>query len=239
VVQLSDVVGGLLRDLVQSHSIADAYTVRTLEMYQRDGVLSHFPVARLTISQAQLTVRFAIAGVQPPKGSPPDTGELRELWLTALRERIVPDSLREIGRLDNQRLVAAIAKRLEVQDAGSSIEPAMLLEDGQEARLAEATLKYLSTLVESLPVSTRKALEGTDLMGVLGKAVRREVPRLRDAARALQEARGAGEGELDVLVTAEALKALPESQISQLTLTVGIEDVRVGTRPDDLAGSGE
>jgi len=76
-------------------------------------------------------------------------------------------------------------------------------------------------------------------MGVLGKAVRREVPRLRDAARALQEARGAGEGELDVLVTAEALKALPESQISQLTLTVGIEDVRVGTRPDDLAGSGE
>lgn len=233
-VQLSNVVGSLLRGLLQSHTIADAYTVKTLETYRRHDVLSQLPVPRMAIREAQLTLRFAVADVPGKPDAKPDAGDLLDLWHTTMREHIVPESLREIGRLDNKTVVAAFAKRLETQHAEEFIDPAALLDEGAEGRLVEATLKYLSVLLDSLAPSTRRMLGDADLSAVFERVVEEQVPDLRAAAKKLQEAAEGALGELDIVVTAEGLRSIPESQISQLTLSLGMEDIRFGTLPDDL-----
>jgi hypothetical protein len=92
------------------------------------------------------------------------------------------------------------------------------------------TLEYRETFVESLPAAIKKLLEGSDLAAVFDRVVRKEIPSLRDA---VQDLKGQGEhGELDVLVTAEELKSLRDNRLTELLLTLGMEDVRFGNRSD-------
>lgn len=229
--KLSNVVGGLMRDLAQSHTISDAYTVELLDTYQREATLSQLPLPRMSIRGAQLTLRFAVAAVQDDVvGLNPD--ELRELWLRTLRDRVVPRALREAGRLDNRRVVGAFEKRLAVAGAKEAVDPDALLGDGREPELVDSTVKYLHRLTQSLPVSIRRSFENTDLPEAFERIARAEMPELRASARQLEQARRASQADLNVSVTTEALAALPDSQISQLVLTVSMEEIQSGRVPD-------
>src|SRR5262245_25823058 len=95
--KLSNVVGGLLRDLAESHVISDTYAVEIVDVYGRAPVLTQLPVPRLTIREAQLKLRFAISEINDEvTGLTED--ELRELWLTTVNDKVVPQALSEIGR---------------------------------------------------------------------------------------------------------------------------------------------
>ena len=228
--KLSNVVGGLMRDLAQSHTISDAFTVEMLETYRREATLSHLPLPRMSIHAAQLTLRFAVASVQDDvKGL--DQGELGDLWLRTVRDRVMPKALTAVGRIDNKRLVGAIERRLDATDAAASVDPESLLAEGREAELTKSTIRYLTGLVEALPPSSRKSFDNTDLAGSLERIVRAEIPELRAAAQQLDQARRAAQADLSVSVTTEALAAVPDSQISELTLTVSMEEIQMGSTP--------
>lgn len=229
--KLSNVVGGLLRDLAQSHTISDAFTVELVDTYRREPTLSQLPLPRMSIRSAQLTLRFAVAAVQD-EVSGPDPAELRDLWLRTVRERLVPRTLRFAGRLDNARVVAAFERQLAAADVTGAVDPTALLDDDREGELVEATTEFLARVAESLPASVRRSLEGTDLKDAIARVARAEVPQLRAAARRLEQARRASEAELDVSVTTEALGAVPEASISELVLTVDMEEVLSGRAPD-------
>ncbi|KQR16017.1 hypothetical protein [Cellulomonas sp. Leaf334] len=225
--RLSSVVGGLMRDLAQSHTISDAFTVDLLDAYRREPTLSQLPLPRVSIRSAQLTMRFAVLTVQEPVAVL-EPAELGEFWLRSIRERVVPRVLQDVGRFDNERVVGAFERRLAVTDPTSVIDPGALLAEGGEPELVRSTIGYLTKLVDSLPVSTRRALEGLDLAGSLERTVRAEVGELRAAARRLEDARKASQADLDVSVTAEALAGVPDSQISELVLTVSMEEIQLG-----------
>lgn len=226
-----------MRDLAQSHSIADAYTMETLEAYSRDSVLAQFPIPRMSIREAQLTLRFAVDSVTDPPVEP-DPAEFRELWLKTLRNRVVPTALAEVGRVDNKRVVAAFDKRLGAAAVDAAIDPDVLLTEGREEELVRTTLKFLGQQVESFPASTRKSVDNTDLSGAFERVVRDEMAELQRAARQLEKARVAAQSDVAVLVTAEALTAVPQSQISEITLTVTMDDVQFGTADEQTGNRG-
>jgi hypothetical protein len=229
--KLSNVVGGLMRDLAQSHTISDAFTVELVDTYRREATLSQLPLPRLSIREAQLTLRFAVAAVQDDVvGLEPD--ELGDLWLRTVRDRVVPMALTDVGRIDNKRVVGAFERRLAAPGAAASVDSSALLAEGQEAELVQSTINYLTGLVESLPISTRRSFENTDLAGSFERIVRAEIPELRAAARQLDQARRAAQADLNVSVTTEALAAVPDSQISELVLTVSMEEIQLGSVPD-------
>ena len=228
--KLSNVVGGLMRDLAQSHTISDAFTVEMLETYRREATLSQLPLPRMSIQAAQLTLRFAVSSVQDDvKGL--DRGELGDLWLRTVRDRVMPKALMDVGRIDNKRLVDVIERRLDAPDAAASVDPESLLAEGREAELTKSTISYLTGLVEALPPSSRKSFDNTDLAGSLERIVRAEIPELRAAAQQLDQARRAAQADLSVSVTTEALAAVPDGQISELTLTLTMEEIQMGSIP--------
>lgn len=229
--KLSNVVGGLMRDLAQSHTISDAFTVELIDTYRREATLSQLPLPRLSIQQARLTLRFAVTAVQDDVVGL-DPGELGDLWLRTVRDRVVPKALTAVGRIDNRRVVDAFERRLATPGASASVDPRALLAEGAEAELVQATLTYLSSLVESLPPSTRRTFENTDLAGSFERIARAEIPELRAAARQLEQARRAAQADLNVSVTTDALTTVPDSQISELVLTVSMEEIQLGTMPD-------
>ena len=60
------------------------------------------------------------------------------------------------------------------------------------------------------------------------EAAARELPELQRAARRIAEARRAAQAELDIAVHSEDLQGLPESQVSEMELTVSLDDVQFG-----------
>jgi hypothetical protein len=228
-VRLSNVVGGIMRDLARSHSVSDAYTVDTLESYRQDPMLGQFPVPRMAIREVQLTLRFAVSDIQDPVVEE-DPGAVRELWLRAVQERILPLSLAEVGRADNRTVVAAFAKRLAAPGTELTVEAGDVLAADRADALAKATLAFLNEQASTLPLTARRSIEKTELGAAFERIVAQELPELQRAARQLEQARIAKQSELDVLVTSEALGSVPDNRISELTVTVAMDDVQFGAQ---------
>lgn len=230
--KLSNVVGGLMRDLAQSHSVSDAYTVETLEAYRRDPLLAQFPVPRMAIREVQLKIRFAVAAVQDPP-TEPDPTESRNLWLKAVQERILPQALTAVGLADNKTVVDAFKRRLEAPEASLAVDAADVLATDRLEALRKATLSFLQEQVASLPASAKRSVDRIDLLPELEKVVARELPEIQRAARQLEAARVAAQSDLDVVVTSDALGSLPDSRISELNVTVAMDDVQFGGIAED------
>jgi hypothetical protein len=230
-VRLSNVVGGIMRDLARSHSVSDAYTVETLESYRQDPLLGQFPVPRMAIREVQLTLRFAVSDVQDPVVEE-DPGAIRELWLRSVRERILPLALAQVGRADNRTVVTAFAKRLSAPGVELVVEPADVLAPDRADVLAKATLTFLNEQASTLPLAARRSIEKTGLASAFERVVAQELPELQRAARQLEQARIAKQSDLDVLVTSEALGSVPDNRISELTVTVSMDEVQLGTQDE-------
>ncbi len=228
--KLSAIVGSILRELAQSHTLADAQTRQVFENYRNDPVLSQFPIPRVVIQQATLKLRFIVTqyGTGPVADDPK---QYKDLWRQALRERVVPGLLSDIGKRDNTALLDAVQKRLSKTNIEDQIELEQLLNPAKLAQLQQETVKLLVAEVESLPKSVRRLLpESQQLQAAVTRVVDHEMPAVQRAAIALQKANQAAQNNLDVEVRAEELKSVPDSQINELELTVAIEDIARGEK---------
>jgi hypothetical protein len=228
VAKLSDIVGGLLRDLSQSHAVADSHTRQILETYRKDPVLAQFPVPRITIRQATLRLKFLVKDQAPP---PPDDDpeEYRAIWAKTLREQIMPRVLDKLDKLDNKAVVAALADRLSQPEVEAAVNFSRLLDETQRAALQDETVSLLVGQFRALPKSVKRYLpQEEQILKVAAEVVATEIPDIQRAAKKLQEVRGAALSKIDVTVNAEDLRQAPESQISEIELTVGLEEIQRG-----------
>lgn len=58
-----EVIGALIRDLVEARSSADRFSAELSRQYLKDKSLAEFPVPRIEYGEVTLTLRFAIAEV--------------------------------------------------------------------------------------------------------------------------------------------------------------------------------
>ena len=228
--KLSNVVGGLLQDLARSHSISDASSLDILDAYGRDPVLAQLPVPRMSIKQAQLTLRFAVSAIQEEE-KPLDPEEVRDLWVDALRNRVVPKALAEVGRMDNKRVVAAFDRVVTKGSLDTELDPQVVLGPGREQDLIRLSHRFLLDQVDAIPSSTRRSFEKLDVDGALDHALRDEIPDLIAAVRQLEQARKAAAADLNVSITTDALAEIPDGQLSELTLTVSMDELQRGAAP--------
>ena len=61
--ELYQLIGASLRDVAQARVMSDLFSRQISFIYEGDGVLRHFPVPRVDIEEAELTLHFAIKEV--------------------------------------------------------------------------------------------------------------------------------------------------------------------------------
>lgn len=61
--ELYQLIGAALRDVAQARVMSDLFSRQISFIYEGDGVLRHFPVPRVDIEEAELTLHFAIKEV--------------------------------------------------------------------------------------------------------------------------------------------------------------------------------
>lgn len=222
--KLSEIVGGLMRDLARSHVVADAQTRQVFESYQKDPVLAHFPVPRITIKQATVKLKFSITSHAPP-ATPPDPREFQALLGKSIRERMLPDFLLGIGKLDNREVTARLTADIEKAGLHSRIQGAQLVDPQKLPQLQQDVSALLVEQIRALPKYIFKQLPEGEIDAAVKKAVAREMREVQRAAINLKQAMESAQNDLDVAVRAEELKALADTQLNELELTVNLEDV--------------
>ena len=223
--RLSEIVGGLMRDLARSHVVSDAQTREVFESYKKDPVLTHFPVPRMTITQATVKLKFSIKDHAPPTTSV-DPKEYQDLVAKSIRERVVPQFLQTIGRFDNKEVTAKVTDRVEKAALQTRIADTQLVDPERLPQLEQSMTTLLLEQVRALPKYIVKQMPaGTALDVAMQQAVAREAREVQQAAMILKRNVENAQNDIDVSVRADELKALGDSQVNEILLTVALEDV--------------
>jgi hypothetical protein len=220
--RLSEVVGGVLRGLIDSRVGADTLSRELAEHYRLEPVLSQVPVPRFSVKNVTLRLRFAVQGVQGTSPSPEDLEAVGVLWASEVTERVLPEALRAAG------VASAAAARL--------VEKLRTIERGRPGLTDVSALapNRLSALTVNWILAGRAALPPTvlgELPGIrkLRDALRGELAAAAEAfaprGRRILEDRAVLRSELTIAVDRAELEQVPESQIHELTIALAADDL--------------
>jgi hypothetical protein len=148
--RLGSVVGGILAELTRARVVADTLTRDLAAEYADDPLLSSLAVPRLTLGEANLTIRFTVADLQEAEVQPVDPKTVSDGWKRQLAENVLPSVLK--GRQLTEGEQAVILSALE-DDRPTAPAPAV-----ETAELAATTPRAVSARFRVADV--RKAIAG-------------------------------------------------------------------------------
>jgi hypothetical protein len=214
---LGDVIGAMLADVARARVRADQEAIRIAEIYSRDPLLKHFSVPRFRLPDLVIDLPVLVAdGGLPAAGGEgwsidePTGAELRQAVSEALAASEV-----KLTRAEIAKVTSAVVGR-----------SAQLFAEGDRSVLTPA--KVASELAATLAGTLREV--GGDIQDEQLRAVEAATT---DAVAKLMTTKVKPTPALDVIVTAEALKAHADSDsIVRLRMTVAEDGYELILRDD-------
>lgn len=225
--KLSEVLGGLLRDLADSRVAADSLSKQYAEAYGQDPLLQHFPVPRVAIRDVTLRLRFAVNAQKISAPMPQDKLYAQAQWAELVAGAVLTSV---VGAIATSKPAAVEQLRSRVAQMVSGRDLGVGAALGGKATTAVArTVALLASARGSLPKEVR-ALLPTErkFNAAANRSVRQALREYVPATQQVLAARAALRSEIDIVVTKAELEKIPDSQIQELTVTLGTDDVLLG-----------
>lgn len=217
--KLGEVLGGIVRDVVQARVLADRMACESVRAYADDPLLAALPVPRVTLKDVTIKLHFAVDRVVEEDIQREAETEARELWKKELAAEILPKAFSSADPAVLKRLADAVMVA-KVPDfrIGAALK-------GDAAAMLRASTAFITREIGRLPADARRKLRavGPGIKGVLPEATEAFVKRVRD----LVAAKAASRVELDVLVRKADLEKVPESGIHEFAFVLTMDDLHV------------
>jgi len=219
-VTLGQILGGIVRDVVQARLGADQMALEAAKAYAGDPLLAAFPLPRVGIKDATIKLRFAIDAVAEKDIRKEVETELRELWKGELTRTLLPRAA--APQTDAEAFKRAVDAISSARTPEFGIATVL---KGDVTRLVRDSTAFLNAEIGRLPPSTRNKL------GALKEGIRKEMRSTADAfalrAKQILDARVAAQTTLQVLVRKADLEKAPEQTMHEFTFTLSIDDVQI------------
>lgn len=225
--RLSDVLGGLLRDLADSRAAADSLSKEYAEAYSQDALLRHFPAPRLVIKDVTLRLRFAVSAHKTVQPTQPDKAYLEALWLERLNGTVLASILAGVAPT-NAALADGLRSQVAKLAAGRDLGAAAALA-GRPSTTVSRTVALLLRARNALPKKVRDALPAErTFSAAVTRSVQQSLQEFVPAAQQVLAARAALRSEIEISIVKGDLEKVPETQIQELTVTLSGDDVLFG-----------
>lgn len=225
--RLGSVLGGILAELTRARVIADQLTKELVADYEADPVLSSLTVPRVTLSEANLTLRFAveeIAEVEPPAVNPAEVAEEWQQRAASVVFRQVFDRLK-LDRAERSSVTTTIIREAGILAGRASVADMREALRGNNANVLAATARPALEAWNKLPPVIRTKMGGKALFRrELSVALRTEFNAWMARRSSLESVRAALASKVSVAVTRGELPSDPE-QIQEFQLTLRGEDL--------------
>lgn len=228
--KLSDVLGGLLRDLADSRVAADSLSKQYAEAYGQDALLRHFPVPRVAVKDVTLRLRFAISGQKVALPTAKDKAYAETQWTSRVIDAVLPavlDSNAAADAATADRLRAKLTQLAVGRDLGVN-----LALGGQWNTALKRTVALLVSARNALPAKVRAKLPAERAFAIAAqRSVKQALDEYVPATLQVIAARAALRSEIDIVLTKAELEKIPDSQLQELTVTLAGDDVLLGPQP--------
>jgi hypothetical protein len=242
--ELHQILGSLFSDIAQSVFTSDLYSRDISRYYEQDGLLRHFPVPRTEISELEVDLKFAIAGIElnPAQaiGREANAATIfidfsydlsesfyEELHNTLLELRnqgkLIPDAvLEQAASAVNSIYLRQDLLRFFQRNQGTLIEEGTFQADKARDEIMEILEKHLEGLVgEDLTKKEKK-----DTLNRIRKAIKLDAG-LKALVEPLRFAwNRAGDFKMDVEITADKLSELGSEHLSSVHVRTRVRNYK-------------
>lgn len=234
--ELKDVLGGVLRDIVDARVTGDLYSKELSEEYLKDPILSSFPVPRAEIREATTSLKSSVNAVETPPADPKQpVRDALSAWTSRVAAEVFEATVTKSPQRDEiNRLLAA--KRLDmVREMKTAADAAVGADDklvdavleGKPEALIKTVSSEVYRVLTTIDDDVRKVFQRTGLNPVKEQVVERVTalaPPLKDALDAARDLAARKATRVDLAVTRRELAETPEYTLSSVTVTVGIRN---------------
>ncbi len=223
--KLSEILGGITKDITQAQITSDLTSLEYFEYYQQDELLKLMDVPRLKIKDISINLKFAIAETSGSQISDNAKSEVANVWRNHVANDIAPKVLLSLinePNLDqvNKKLILTTQKNTPLfQLSGDDILTK------KRASVSKQSEDYVISLVKGLPESLRKKLPALkDIRQRTNEVVNADLLNTEDRLHKVAVAKSAEDFDLDIQVLSNELKEIPETQIHEISLSIGLDD---------------
>ena len=229
--KLGEVLGGLVRDVVQARVLADQMACESVNIYAENPLLAAFPVPRVILKDVTIKLRFAVDKVVEEDLRREAEIDARAAWKQQLSGELLGRAFASADPVAIQRLAKAIASL-----APPDFKIAAALK-GDTGPMEKASIAVINKQIGRLPVNLRRKLSSP------GPNIRKALPTvLNDFLRKVRDniaTKAASRLELDVLVRKDDLAAVPESGIHEFAFVLAMDDLQVTGQAAATPGTGD
>jgi hypothetical protein len=236
--KLSEILGGILKDISQSRIVADTLTKEYSEIYQKDPLLSHLPVPRVTIKDVTLKLKFAVDEHSKTEYGESVESEFGKQWKKELAEEVFPQIVHSSLNLKGTdfKITESARKAIEAERMPKFAIAAAF--EGKPEYMIDSTVRLLTKSKRRLPWQLRKEMPRVaQLRPEVEKYVRRVVEKKIPEMRQFSAAHEISKMDMDILVKKSDLEKIQESTLQELTFTITTEDIKIfeppGTEPEE------
>jgi len=219
--RLGSILGGILAELARARVIADELTRDLVRQYEVDPVLSSMTVPRVSVNEAQLTLRFSVEDLQE---SPVPAFDVDD----AGREWEVKASRLVFGRVAATTEFSESERRF-MLDVLTAPPPSRadlrLASEGKPDAAVRSVVTSSLAKWQTIPKDIQRRLGGKAAFGRhLQSAVAVELKAFLDQRNAMATVRAALASRLDVEIRRKELPEDP-AKLQEIRLTVRSEDL--------------
>lgn len=229
--KLGEVLGGLVRDVVQARVLADQMACESVNIYAENPLLAAFPVPRVIVKDVSIKLRFAVDKVVEEDLQREAEMDARAAWKQQLSSELLGRAFTSADPAAVQRLTKAIAS---LPPSDFKIAAAL---KGDTGPMEKASIALINRQIQRLPVNLRRKLPspGPNLRKALPTVLNDFLRKVRDSIAA----KAASRLELDVFVRKDDLAAVPESGIHEFSFVLAMDDLQVTGQSAATPGTGD
>jgi len=224
-VNLNSVLSGLTKSLTEVQVGTDQVSLGYVREYQKDELLKHIEVPKISIKNVGLKLRFAIENVQQAEPDRVVLDAVNKEWVDIIQQQVIPDIIKKITESEviasvlTQSSILSLYEKIPLPQLGLK---EMLIEN-QKLNL-DLSIAYIENIIRILPDDLRKKLPAIERIKktasvVLEKFYLQEKKNLINSYNVQM----AMQTNLNILVDKNSLATVPQEQIHELNIELDMD----------------
>lgn len=228
--KLSEILGGITKDITQAQITSDLVSLDYLQQYQEHPLLKKLDVPRVKIRDIQVNLKFAIDEAQSQNISDNAKTKVASLWKSQVDARLIPQVISSlVSDANSQKALTNVM----LQSTKTSRQPIFKADEilgGESSKVSKTTEDYVIDLVKKLPTSLRKTLPNlTDIRRQVNAVANENLTANVSKLNKVAMAQSVEDFDLNIIIEQEALQTTPVEQIHEISVAIDIDDHPIET----------
>ena len=221
--KFSEIISGIVKDLVQVQMSGDIASMEVLSHYKNNEILKSLDIPRFTLGDINMKLKFAIAEQIEPEQTDTSVKYAETQWLNVINKDVIAGVIASDLRLTviEKRNLQAIFDKVSLSRTIPDLDMKTALEGSTASKTVQESTKYILGVYEALPADVKKRLpDETAFKTIVDEKVANAFADRMPALKKAAAAKASLERDMEIIVEKAALENINTEQIHEISLNL-------------------